>query len=365
MLGADPDMGLSALRLWVAAGSSALLVFVCALALDWTRTRTVARVSIVVVGAVLGATLAWAFLAGASVRDLNAERRDLEMRSAELASRAMAPGSALGCLDNLAGETVDAACEKALFASPSSVAEASAYSAARLTLLADFASYSKRGGGGVDTAATPLRRALETDRFGFVAHVLAIRDACTVESCKPLELFRDAARVRMNLSGQTLDRYVDHYVTAWGLPGSNVADAGAAMPVGSAATGPGGPPKKAVDIDFPSSASIPPVSIMNPEPKTPPAANASRDGAAGRNKKGAPAQAVAAPPPPPPPSAMPTQPAVDPVWVPSALGAAPQAQPAGTPQGTAASPPVASAPIKLNPFPAEPQANAGAPARTQ
>jgi hypothetical protein len=360
MLGADPDMGLSALRLWVAAGSSALLVFICALALDWTRTRTVARVSIVVVGAVLGATLAWSFLAGASVRDLNAERRDLEMRSSELASRTLAPGSALGCLDNLAGETVDAACEKLLFASPASVAEASAYSGARLTLLADIASYGKRGGGGIETAATPLRRALEADRFGFVAHVLAIRDGCTVDSCKPLELFHDASRVRMNLSGQTLDRYVDHYVAAWGLPGSGVADAGATMPVASAAVGQGGASKKGVDIDFPSSASIPPVSIMNPEPKTPPAANASRDGAP-RGKKGAPAQAAAVPPPP----AAPTQPAVDPVWTPAPLATAPSPQQAGAPQSTTGSPPVASAPVQLNPFPAEPQANAGAPARTQ
>ena len=66
MFGVDPDIGSSALRLWVAAGSAALLVFVCALAFDWTRTRTVARISVVVVGAVLGATLAWAFLNAAT-----------------------------------------------------------------------------------------------------------------------------------------------------------------------------------------------------------------------------------------------------------------------------------------------------------
>ena len=62
MFGVDSDIGSSALRLWVAAGSAALLVFVCALAFNWTRTRTVARVGVVVVGALLGATLAWAFL---------------------------------------------------------------------------------------------------------------------------------------------------------------------------------------------------------------------------------------------------------------------------------------------------------------
>ena len=66
MFGLDSDIGGSALRLWIAAGSAALLVFVCALAIDWTRTRTVARVGVVVVGALLGATLSWAFLNGAS-----------------------------------------------------------------------------------------------------------------------------------------------------------------------------------------------------------------------------------------------------------------------------------------------------------
>src|SRR5580692_3183333 len=114
MFGLDPDIGNSALRLWVAAGSAALLVFVCALAFDWTRTRTVARVSVVVVGAVLGATLAWAFLNGATVRDQNAERRALESRAAELNIRILAPGSPLACLDGLAGDNVEAACERTL-----------------------------------------------------------------------------------------------------------------------------------------------------------------------------------------------------------------------------------------------------------
>jgi len=102
MSGADPDIGSLALRLWVAAGSAALLVFVCALAFDWTRTRTVARIGVVVLGAVLGATLAWTFLDAASVRDQSAERRALETRATELNAQILAPGSALACLDGLA-----------------------------------------------------------------------------------------------------------------------------------------------------------------------------------------------------------------------------------------------------------------------
>jgi len=68
MLGVVPEIGSSVLRLWVAAGSAALLVIVCALAFGWTRTRIVARISVVVLGAILGATMVWTFLDAATMR---------------------------------------------------------------------------------------------------------------------------------------------------------------------------------------------------------------------------------------------------------------------------------------------------------
>jgi hypothetical protein len=273
MFGLDPDIGNSALRLWVAAGSAALLVFVCALAFDWTRTRTVARVSVVVLGAVLGGTLAWAFLNAAGARDRTAERRGLETRAAELNVQALQPGSPLACLDGLSGDSVEAACERALFATPVTVATATTYVAARLTLLADMTAYVQRGGN-IDSALVPLRRGLEADRFGFVAHTLALRDGCTSIKCKALSLLSDPGKVRANLSGQTLDRYVDHYISAWAqAPGTPIADAGpitATTPTTVAAQTPeAGAPRKPVKIDFPSADSIPAVSIMVPEPKAP------------------------------------------------------------------------------------------------
>ena len=42
-------------------------------------------------------------------------------------ARAIAPGSALSCLDEMAGEAVEAACEKGVFASPEAVAAAVKY----------------------------------------------------------------------------------------------------------------------------------------------------------------------------------------------------------------------------------------------
>ncbi len=369
MFGVDPDIGSSALRLWVSAGSAALLVFVCALAFDWTRTRTVARVGVVVLGAVLGASLAWAFLDAASVRDRSAERRALEARAAELNAESLAPGSPLACLNGLAGDDVEAACEKALFASPSTVASATSYVAARFSLLADITAYIKGGGGNINTVLLPLRHSLEADRFGFVAHTLAVADRCTSDRCAALSLLDNPGKVRANLSGLTLQRYLGHYLTVWAqAPQTPVADAGAA--------GAQPPPRKFVDIDFPSAASIPPISIINPEPSGPPTAAAIAAATAGEPKAHeeppAPRRAQRKPPPASSPSAPPPQaaeeaPAVEPVWMPgtqpAAPGAAAAAAASAAPAGAKAAPQVAG-PVQLYPFPPSPPA-AATPPKTQ
>lgn len=351
MFGVDPEIGSSALRLWVAAGSAALLVFICALAFDWTRTRTVARIGVVVLGAVLGATLAWAFLDAASVRDRDAERRALETRAAELTAQSVAPGSPLACLNGLAGDDVEAACEKALFASPATVAGATSYVAARLALLADIVAYTKRGGAHINSVLLPLRHSLEADRFGFVAHTLVVADRCTGDHCAALALLDNASQVRANLSGQTLDRYLDRYLTVWAQPPTApVADA---TPTG--ATEP--PSHKMVNIDFPTAASIPPVSIMNPEPAGPPTAAAVAAATAGDPKAHdtheTPAAARRAQkkpqaPAPPPPQAAAATPDVDPVWQPHAAALPPAAAP---PAPVANGSPQALAPVQLYPFP--------------
>ncbi len=341
MLGFDSELGTSALRLWVAAGSAALLLVVCVLVFARSGAPALTsglRSAVVVLGALLGATIAWAFLNQPSARDRSAERRALEARAQELTAAALAPGSALACLDTLTGETVGAACEKELFASSATVATALSYVAARFTLLSDMAADQTRGDADIGNAMVPLRGSLEGDRFGFLAHVLAVRDGCTGESCNALALLRDPSHVRDNLSGATLDRYVEHYATAWTQPTEGpLADATGAQP--SALTQPGTKGRKVmVNIDFPTAASIPPVSIMDPEPtgRAPIAAaaaggNGSAPAAtARRSRKQAanpPAQAVA--------PAAGAEAQVDPVWTP-----APAAN-----TGTGA-----TRPIQLSPF---------------
>jgi len=72
------------LRLWIAAGSAALLVAVCVLAFARPRTSllsAVARTAAVALAAILGAAMTWAFLDHVAVRDHDADRRALEMRA--------------------------------------------------------------------------------------------------------------------------------------------------------------------------------------------------------------------------------------------------------------------------------------------
>ena len=208
------------LRLWLAARSAALLLVSCVLALFQPHPAAARRspyfaLVFVILGAVLGTSITWAFLDRAAVAHRSVERQALELRAQELSARALALGSPLACLDAVAGENVAAACERALFVSPASVAAASSYVAERLALLAAMAAYAERGDADIEDVLLPLRRSLEADPFGFLAHVLSIRDGCTSHNCKSFALLQDASRVRANLSAKRLDHYLEHYLPLW------------------------------------------------------------------------------------------------------------------------------------------------------
>jgi len=221
--------------------------------------------------------------------------------------------------------------------------------------------------------------------------MLVVRDGCTSDNCKALLLLKDASKVRANLSGQTLDRYLDRYLTVWAqAPGVPVADAApitGTMPPALAQAGDPNAPKKTVNIDFPSADSIPAVSIMNPEPKGPvtpqsaaAAVNAGQlssakvvgpmtmppmpgqpgaekqkaaDNAKGKRKQAGnpPAQAA-------PQTTAAAPQAADPVWSPGATLASPHPAPSPGPS-PAPSPPAAAAPAAAAPAAAAPAASAG------
>jgi len=164
-------------------------------------------------------------------------------QSGDLKSSAQAAASlpALACLDGLAGESVETACEKALFASADSVAASVSYTAAQITRLAAFGNAAA-----ANSVLTPelsaLRRTIERDRYGLVAHVLSIRDGSS------------------NMSENLYNGFVGRYAPSWNAP---PASAGASAPVAALGTVP--PPGRPVSGDFPSASSIPPINIMTPE----------------------------------------------------------------------------------------------------
>jgi hypothetical protein len=259
---------LPSLSVWTAGAAAALLVVACILSFSRAGRADpigmIARVALVVIGA--GA--AFIALEGWSRFDLADERRALEARAQELLMRSAMPGSAFACLGGVAGDVVESSCEKAVFQTPEATAAALSYVAAELVLLADFTAYARRSGADFPVALAELRRSIESDRFGLVARVLAVRDGCTPAACQVFTLLADPGRIAINLSEHSYELYVARHATAW--------PAGAKPPVAVATGGGEGeaqPPTAAAGrsgLFFPSAASIPSVTIMNAEPALPP-----------------------------------------------------------------------------------------------
>jgi len=197
----------------------------------------------------------------------------------------------LSCVDDIAGDAVAAACEKAVFASADSTAAAVNHMAQMITRLTSFGDAST-----AQKTMTPelqgLRKAIERDRYGLVAQVLLARDRCTPTQCPAFRSLTDNHQIITNMDEHAYDVLVSRYAAAWNAPPP--ATGAVAMLPPSLPTG------RPTNADFPSASSTPPVSIMTPEPGTTP-------GRAGPSAAGAPK--AAAPPPPaaaeakPPPAA--------------------------------------------------------------
>jgi hypothetical protein len=226
---------------------------------------------------------------------------------------------ALACIDDLAGEAVLTACEKAVFGSPESTAAALSYAARQITRLTGFGDVAA-----ANKNLTPefdaLRRAVEHDRYGLMAEVLVARDHCTVSDCAVFKSLTDRRRIASNIDERTYNGLVARYSAIWNMP-----PAPAAAPV--AALIPGVPTGKPTNAEFPSASSTPPVSIMTPEPGA--TASASRSATPPSNA--------------PTPAARPT-PAASPTLAAAKKQAAPK--PARTPT-----------PVPITPAPAAPAAS--------
>jgi len=214
---------------------------------------------------------------------------------------ATAPLPQLSCIDELAGDAVLAACEKALFGSAESVAAAVAYAASQITLLTslgDVATANK--GAGSDLLA--LRRAVERDRYGLMAYVLTARDRCTPSACRAFRSLTETRQITANMEDRVYESLIMRHASSWNAPQAATTGMVAALP-------PSVPTGKPTNAEFPSSASTPPVNIMTPEPPlgaapkpssstaTAPASPAAPRAAAATSP---PAQAAAKKPPPAP-----------------------------------------------------------------
>ena len=298
------------LPLWAAGAAAALFVVLCLLTFSRAGrdgiTGGLARIALVFIGA----SAALFLVDGTSKRDLAHERIALEARALELLARVALPGSPLACLDGGAGDTIEASCEKALFATPETAATAVSYVSAQLALLSDYSDHLRRARTGETATLANLRRAAEADRFGLVAQVLATRDGCTPVECPALALLNDASRVSVNLSERTFDLYVVRYAAGW--PAAKAAVAAESAPPGVVTAG----RTSGDNLFFPSSASIPPVNIMTSEPPAPEPAPATTSTTAA---------APAAKKPPTPPRRPPAAQARPPVDLNAARGAPPAA----------------------------------------
>jgi hypothetical protein len=246
--------GVVALPVWAIAAALAIAVLVAMLALmragaDGRSLPAAVLVLIAVVGA------CWWVGDYLARRDRAAEQRALDARVFELATRAFMPGSALGCLDPLVAETMEDTCEKTIFASPEATAAAISYVAAQLAVLGSAGKHATGPG------MLALRRALEADRFGIVAHVLAARDGCTSDQCSVFAWLEDTSRIKVHLAERPFEARVKTYSASWPPAGSR------AVATSAPASAPGAAARVPNNLYFPSASSIPPVNIMTAEPQ--------------------------------------------------------------------------------------------------
>jgi hypothetical protein len=227
-----------------------------------------------VTGGVLVLAAVFVLVDRMAVNEQAAKRRALITRNAALTAQALAPGSALACLEAEGADLVKS-CELSLFVTPSSAAAAMGFVAERLKLL--------------EAAQRLEPNSRNQDRFGLVAHVLASGYGCTAESCAPLALLGDTGTVKADLTSRPFDALIARSARVWDkvpdeTPVASVprvtpeakAEAPAAAvaapesaAVARAESPAGGPHPLDPKWKLPSSDSIPAISIMTPEPKLP------------------------------------------------------------------------------------------------
>ncbi|WP_053083917.1 hypothetical protein, partial [Afipia felis] len=164
----------------------------------------------------IGAFVVLALLAAGFAATMLAHDSSTQQQSVSVAAPAdFASLPALACLDELAGEVVETGCERAVFASAEATAAAVSYTAAQISRLESYGDVAS-----ANKVMTPslraLRRAVERDRFGIVAHVLATRDECTLSKCAFFASLTNTAQIANNMNERVYDGLVAKHAPVWG-----------------------------------------------------------------------------------------------------------------------------------------------------
>jgi hypothetical protein len=257
-----------------AAGFFALVLLVTLLRAE----RSVANGALTVI-----TLLAIGIAVAATIRGFGANEAAAPRSLPAVRSVTAAP-PALACIDDLAGETVLTACEKILFGSADAAAAAVSYAAAQLTQLTAFGDVATANKN-MSPELQALRRSVENDRYGLMAYVLSARDRCQPAQCAAYRSLTDHNHIAANMDERVYEGLITRYSPSWGAP----------APAAVATLPPPPPTGKPTNADFPTSASIPPINIMTPEPPASSAASAPRPAPAATNAQAPPPRPAVAP----------------------------------------------------------------------
>ncbi len=262
-------IGAGALATWAPAAVAAIFITAGALLAGTGRVNIHRAVPL---GLALVLALAGGWVLGAwalnyfDARSFAAERQTLDGRAFELKMRALMPGSPLACLEPTASETLLDACDKGLFASPEATAAAVSYVSAQLSLLTAARQHAKGSGVSYSKLLTAMRRVVEADRFGIVAHLFG-RAGCSANQCALFALLQDASRVKVNLAERPFEKRVETRAAEWSsVANRSIASASSPALPAEASAAAAAPAKAPSKLFFPSSASIPAVNIIASEP---------------------------------------------------------------------------------------------------
>src|ERR1700686_2175802 len=154
--------------------------------------------------------LAVGIAVAATIREFGPAGRPGSAEMARSSQPMSAALPALSCIDDLAGDIVLAACEKALFGSAETTAGAVSYAASQITRLTASGDVAP-----ANRSLTPelqmLRAAVERDRYGLMAQVLLARDHCTPSNCRAFRALTDSRQIVANMEARPYDGLIARY----------------------------------------------------------------------------------------------------------------------------------------------------------